>query len=105
MESCNERKDPDMPTGSTYAAIEATNEVFTWLSDLRERLVSGERPIEVSGPLGIHSVYYIEAYDHSNEEGEAYAIVACCLPDGVFAEIGDGTYGTLEGFRIFLGTC
>ena len=91
-----------MPTGSTYAAVEATNEVFMWLSDLRDRLVAGERPIEVSGPLGIHSVYYIEAYDRSNDEGEAYAIVDWRLPDGVFAEVDDGTYGALEGFRMFL---
>lgn len=99
-------QEEEMPTGSTHAVVEARNEVFTWLSDLRDRLVAGERPTGVSGPLGVHDVRYVEADDDSNEEGEAYAVVGWDLPAGVLAELRyDDTYGALEGFRIFLGTC
>ena len=94
-----------MSTGSTDAAVEATNEVFAWLADLRDRLVAGERPTEVSGPLGVHDVRYVAADADCNDEGEAYAIVGWDLPAGVLAELlYDDTYGALEGFRIFLGT-
>lgn len=35
-----------------------------------------------------------------DEEGE-YVVLGFALPEGWFAEIEDGTYGELQGFRIY----
>jgi hypothetical protein len=59
--------------------------------------VSG-RPDQIVGPFGAHGVTY-----GTDEDGEPYATVGFVLPgDEVFAEIEDGTYGSLCGFRVYL---
>lgn len=78
------------------AALDASSVLYGWLHDVRGRLVTGERPDQVEGPFGRHGVSYGE------EDGEVFAVVGFCLPDGIFAEIDSDTYGTLCGFRIFL---
>jgi hypothetical protein len=40
----------------------------------------------------------------TDEDGDDYVTVGYNMPKHVFAEIEDGTYGQLQGFRIYLGT-
>jgi hypothetical protein len=65
---------------------------------IQERIEAGERPAEVEGPLGTIRLVYIDEEDA--EDGEAYAYFSFDLPSGVFAEIDEGTWGELQGFRI-----
>lgn len=44
----------------------------------------------------------IMAGDDGYDGGGAYITVGFVLPDGVYAEIEDGTYGQMQGFRIYL---
>lgn len=37
------------------------------------------------------------------EQGERYVLVGYNLPPGVYAEIEDGTYGELQGIRVYVG--
>jgi len=83
-------------TGDLPAAINPDQQLYNWLRDVRMRLTSGDMPNQVTGPFGTHGVTYGE------ETGEQYATVGFCLPDGVFAEVEDGTYGQLQGLRVFL---
>jgi len=78
------------------AAISPDQQLYRWLGEVRARLASGEMPSQVTGPFGTHGVTYGE------ETGEQYATVGFCLPDGVYAEVEDGTYGELQGLRVIL---
>ncbi|MHB1712222.1 MAG: hypothetical protein ACYCV7_12585 [Acidimicrobiales bacterium] len=86
---------PARPDG-TAAAIDPNQQLYGFLGDVRARLAAGERPMQVSGPFGVHGMGYGE------EDGEAYAVIGFALPDGVYAETDGGTYGELQGFRIFI---
>jgi len=80
----------------SYPGLESLNK-FLW--DLRTRLVAGERPDQVSGPFGVHGIMYgNDDYDGGGE----FASVGFTLPDEIYAEIEDGTYGQLNAFRIYL---
>lgn len=37
-----------------------------------------------------------------DEDGDAFALVGYSLPEAIYAEIDSGTYGTLQGFRVYL---
>jgi len=70
-------------------------EMASWLEMVKAQL--RDRPDTVRGPLGDHPVYY-----NIDEMDEEYALVAFPLPDEVYAEIEDSTYGVMEGFRLYL---
>lgn len=49
----------------------------------------------LSSPIGSHGVM-------RGDEGEGgFIIIGMTMPDGVFAEIENGTYGELHGIRIY----
>lgn len=75
------------------------NQLEAFLKDVKARFAAGERPLCVSGPFGEHGVHY---YDADADGLGAYAFIGFNLPAGVFVEIEDGTYGELEGFRVYL---
>ena len=75
------------------------NALFVFLADIRDDLLSGERPITVESPYGQHQIRY-----GSDEYGAEFAIISFVAPFGVFAEIEDGMYGELKGFRVTLPT-
>ena len=79
-------------SAGTAAAIDPNQQLYGFLGDVRARLAVGERPMQVSGPFGTHSMGYGE------DDGEAYAVVGFALPDGVYAETDGGTYGELQGW-------
>ena len=72
------------------------NELEVFLTSLQARLLNGQRPTEVISPFGIHGVMY-----GTDEDDNTYATVGFILPNGVYAEIEDGTFGELQGFRIY----
>lgn len=53
------------------------------------------QPTEVFSLMGTHGVTY-----GVDEHGE-YATIGFNLPAGIFAEIEDGTFGQLQGFRVY----
>lgn len=59
-----------------------------------------ERPTSITTSFGTHGVHY-----GTDEDGDDYAIVGFNIfHKNIYAEIEDGTYGQLQGFRIYLGT-
>ncbi len=73
------------------------NDLLTgFCADLADRFGRGERPASVTGPFGVHSVDYID------DDGDIYARVGFVLPAGVFAEIDDDTFGSLNALRFAL---
>lgn len=77
-------------------AITPNNPLFDFIEDVKDGLrAHWGKVASVTSTFGNHSIEY------QTEAGEEYAIVAFMLPDDVFAEIEDGTYGTLNGFRIY----
>lgn len=82
------------------AIIGTAHPLYTWLaeaSDLIKRAwgPEGERLAEIHGLDGIHGIQYGE-----DEAGE-YATIGFTLPDGIYGEVDGGTYGQLQGFRIY----
>jgi len=71
-------------------------QVPTWLRTLG--FAVRYRPDAITGPLGTHGVTY-----DVDDDGEPYARIGFGLPEGVYAEIEDGTYGELQALRIYLG--
>ena len=73
-----------------------------WLKELAIRFRNGERPEQVQGPFGNHGVYYVD--DDADGQGP-YAVVGFCIIEaqdvGWLAETDDGTYGRLQGFRLY----
>lgn len=47
------------------------------------------------------SVFGTHGIEYGEEDGMEYASLGFILPDGMYAEIEDGTYGQLNAFRIF----
>lgn len=77
------------------------DQVQSFLANVRDRLVACERPERVDWPLGSHDVLY---YDDDEDGQGPFAVIGASLPPGVFAEIDDGTFGNLHGFRVYLGS-
>ena len=68
-----------------------------WLNFLVARFANPDyRPTVVEGPFGHHGVSY------TNDDDLHFASVGFTLPADTFAEIEDGTYGSLQAFRIAL---
>lgn len=61
-------------------------------------LATDERPLTIKTVFGEHGMHY-----DFDEDGDGFVTIGFNLPDGVFAEIDGGTYGQLQGFRIYLG--
>lgn len=62
-----------------------------------EGMDDGEVHFFIRSPFGTHEVEV--SYDP--EEDEVFAVVGFMLPDDMYAETENGTYGTLQGFRVF----
>lgn len=77
----------------SYAAL------FAELNKIASLIRSDWGIKQVESMYGVHGVYYVDAAD--SEENEAYAIVGFVLPEGIYVEIEDGTYGEVQGFRIY----
>lgn len=73
------------------------NDLAGAIVTLRNLLRMGDRPAELI--FGDHTCG-IQYFDAEDEFGD-FCIVGFTMPDGIFAEIEDGTYGTLHGFRIY----
>ena len=73
--------------------------VSEWLSLVKNIFDGGGRPLVFHSPFGTHGVMYVE----DELIGDPCAVVGFNLPHGVYAEIEDGTFGELQGFRFFLG--
>ncbi len=78
------------------APVDVVTVSYDWMSGLGFT-VAMSAPEVVVGPFGSHGVTY-----GVDEDGESYATIGFVLPEGVFAEIEDGTYGNLTGLRIYL---
>lgn len=78
--------------------------IFPGLQDLDDFLsraahyaARGEKTI--TSPFGVHGITY---GGDSHDGGGKYAIIGFNLPENVYAEIDCDTYGSLQGFRIYL---
>lgn len=71
-----------------------------FIETLIDRFDSGDFPTVVNGPETTHGI----VYGFDDEQGEVFATVGYSLPqdERVFAEIEDGTYGQLQGIRIYI---
>lgn len=56
-----------------------------------------ERPDEVCGPLGTHSITY-----NKDEDGHKYALINFSLPRFVYGELAHGTFDVFNGFHIYI---
>lgn len=65
-------------------------------TDELRRHLTEERPTTLESPAGTQGVTY-----GSDDQGE-FATIGMTLPEGVFAEIEDGTFGQLQGYRVYL---
>ena len=77
-------------------------ELEAFLDATTKRLSAGDRPMMVTSSYGVHGLTY-----GSDEDG-AYAVIGFVLRPrkgitlpNVYAEIEDGTYGELQGFRVY----
>ncbi|MHB1772059.1 MAG: hypothetical protein ACYCST_10000 [Acidimicrobiales bacterium] len=77
------------------APVDVATISYDWMSGLGCDVANA--PEVIVGPFGSHGVRY-----GNDEDNEPYATVGFVLPEGVFAEIEDGTYGNLTGLRIYL---
>ena len=79
----------------TYTNV--CDELVAWFHEIAECLGQGERPNEVSGPLGTHSITY-----NKDEDGHKYALINFSLPRFVYGEVAYGTFDVFNGFRIYI---
>lgn len=80
-------------------AVDPMMTLEKWIGEIYDSLVT-TKPASVSGPFGQHGVLYDE-----DEDGDSFATIGMNLPRHpihVFAEIEDGTYGSLQGLRVYL---
>lgn len=77
--------------------VDGLDTLYGFLNSVKEKMESGHYPTKIVGPFGVHGVMY--SY---GEDDEIFATVGFNLPDGIYAEIEDGTYGQQQGFRIVL---
>lgn len=76
----------------------ADTRLYDWLATLaREFQDENYGPSEISGPFGTHGCLYGE-----DEDGKKFVTVGFNMPPDVWAELEDGTYGELQGWRIYL---
>ena len=85
------------------ASIDMDSDFMAWLTFLVTNyradnltMYNGEGTVE--SPFGLVGIR--EGNDDYDGGGD-YITVGFVLPDGVYAEIEDGTYGQLQGFRIY----
>lgn len=78
-------------------ALDVATITYDWMSGLGFAVANA--PDVITGPFGTHGVTY-----DLDEDSEPYARIGFVLPEGVYAEIEDGTYGELQALRICLGT-
>lgn len=74
------------------------NVIDDFIRSVHHDLSEGEQPEVVNSVFGQHGVHYGE------DENGTYAIVGFSTNKDVYAEIEDGTYGTLQGWRIYYTT-
>lgn len=81
-----------------FSAIANDNPLFVLLDGIKGQLgsVTWGTLAEIKRPGLILDIEY-----KTDEYDDEFATVSFTLPDDVFAEIEDGTYGTLQGFRIY----
>ena len=83
---------PEESTSMTDTTIIASNpEILQLVEKLRSALQAGIDTKEV------------ETLIKSDQEGAPYVFIEQKLPSRVYAEIEDGTYGALQGFRLYIG--
>lgn len=74
------------------------NALDGWLYVVAMKFRKGERPTEINSQFGTHGVTY------GDDEFGPYATVGFNLANlshGAYAEIEDGTFGELQGFRFY----
>lgn len=80
----------------TPAAINTTDDLSVALRDICNTLSLKWEGGFIDTPLGRHGVTL--GVDEVDDE---FASIGMVLPEGVYAEIEDGTYGQLQAFRIY----
>jgi len=78
--------------------------LWKFLEDVKAKYRKGELVLyngegTVESPFGMCGI--MEGND-DYDGGGPFITVGFCLPDGVYAEVEDGTYGQMQGFRIYL---
>ena len=81
----------NVPNGKVYYWLY----FITVVDDVINRVKHHERPSVIEDRFGTHGVTY-----GTDDTGE-YVVVGFQFPAGIYAEIEDGTYGTLQGLRIY----
>lgn len=88
---------------SLQASMDTTSPMWDFLTFLATNyradnltLYNGEGTIE--SPMGILGI--IEGNDDYDGGGD-FISVGFCLPDGIYVETEDGTYGQMQAFRIY----
>lgn len=66
------------------------------IARVRNAMEEGETPDAVTVDEEVFGVTY------GKEDGEPYFVLGYTLPQGSYAEIEDGTYGELQGVRVFM---
>jgi hypothetical protein len=79
------------------SAIDGDNALFTFIEGAKTALGIAKwgEITEVTSPFGDHGVVY------DMDETGCFATIGFTLPDACYAEIEDGTYGQLNGLRIY----
>lgn len=69
-----------------------------WLAFIYQRFLTDVdyHPVYFDGPFGKHGCTY-----GVDEDGCKYVTIGYNMPEHIFAEIEDGTYGNLQGWRIY----
>lgn len=81
----------------------ADTRLYDWLVtkvldfQLSDGIANGFRPVAVASPFGDLRCTY-----DTDEDGRQYVVISFNMPNDVYAEIEDGTYGSLQGWRIYL---
>ncbi len=69
--------------------------LFAWLSELRDSMIEGERPIAIHNEHGRHVILY-----GVDEHGQRYASIQFELPSHVTVEVDEDD--AMVGFRIYI---
>lgn len=84
------------------AAIDGTSDLYAMFESIKQQLNAGQQLPERAEFPGIGTVGIIGP-EFDEESDDEYVTVGFCLPDDVYAEIEDGTYGQLQAFRVYAG--
>ncbi len=71
------------------------NVVDIFLGSVQRHLNEGQRPQSVTSEFGQHGVHY------GKDETGTYAVIGFSTIKNVYAETEDGTYGVLQGWRVY----